>query len=266
MTFADDTTRPRGHSDEELLRRVHDRAAHLRFRRRGGALAVAAVMVAVMGLAGLTRIAEDEDRLVRTAGGPFMSGIPAPASTTAETRSPEPTVITTPPGPSSTITSSPPPMAAPSTTTQACHNSHDPACGPFYFDPPPDPDQPMTVEVTASATTVRVGEPMSFHVVRRDPDGVSGERLAQSFGDVMSHRDYTVPDCDRFGKWDPPPKDRSVTEVTEEIPHTYLDAGVFTPTFSYGPPPPACVDSRTGRGENPYASRADGSMQIIVLP
>ena len=259
----DDARRPPGRSDDELLRRVHERAAEIRSRRRGGGLAAAvAVVVAVVGVLGLTGIGDDDDRLVRTASGPPTSG-----SQTTTTIS---SIGATVPGPSTTLAAgSPTPTTAPapSTTVNPCRNSHDPACGPFYFDPPPDPDQPMTVEVIPSVSTVRVGEPMSFHIIRRDADGVSAAVPSTEFGDIGAIVDPTVIPCDRFGPWDPPPKNVTPVVVTDDVSHTYILSGVLTATFGFYPETVTdCKDSLTGRGENPYASSGEGSAQVTVLP
>jgi hypothetical protein len=48
--------------------------------------------------------------------------------------------------------------------------------------------------------------------------------------------------------------------------HAYLVAGTYTATLSYAPPVLPCTDTRTGRGENPYASRAHGSVEVTVVP
>ena len=263
MTLADDPTRPPGRSDDELLRRVHQRAAAIRLRRRGGALAVTAVILAVLGIAGLTQIGQDDDRLVRTASGPPTSGSQALATTT--TSSPE-TTPTAAPGPSTTIAASPTTTTpAPTTTVTPCRNSHDPACGPFYFDPPPDPDQPMTVEVIPSVSTVRVGEPMSFHIIRRDADGVSDGLRSYDVGDDSLIAMYGRGLCDRYGPQDPPPKGLTPTVVTDDFPHTYTRAGTFTVKFTYQEGG-ACQDSRTGGWDRPYASSGEGSVVMTVLP
>ncbi|MDQ3978585.1 MAG: hypothetical protein M3314_03410 [Actinomycetota bacterium] len=281
MTPDDDSTRPPGRSDQELFRLVQRRAAELRFRRRATAFAGAALILAVLGAAGMTGIGRDDGRVVRTAAGPATSssptpGLPGPSETASGSTSTTVPAVVVPPvdttsRPTATSTSVPSsattassPSATP--TTVPCRNSHDPACGPFYFEPSPDPDQSMTVEVTVSPSTVKVGQEVVFHVVRRDADGVFGGRLATNFGDVQSHGDFGTEPCDRFGPWDPPPKNPSVATVTEEIRHSYYAAGTFTATFSYGPEPPRCTDSRTGRGENAYASSAQGSVQVTVVP
>ncbi len=268
MTPDDDSRRPPGRSDDELLRRVHQRAAKLRSRRRGSALAVTSVMLAVMGVTGLTQLRQDNDRLVRTASGPPTSGSQVLATTTTSS-SPEPTP-TTAAGPSPTIDTGAPVTTAPapSTTVNPCRNSRDPACGPFSFEPPPDPDQPMTVEVIPSTATVKVGEPMSFHTIRRDPDGVSAGGMSYDLGDKTLMGEPAYAPCYHFGPWDPPPKGLTPTVLTEDIPHTYTLAGTFTVTFVYFPGTlGGCVDQATGRrAEDPYGSQGQGSVQVIVLP
>src|SRR5205823_4234891 len=60
----------------------------------------------------------------------------------------------------------------PTTTTDVpvCRNSYDPRCGPFYWDPQPPPNQPLTLEASVSSTSVHAGEPVTVTVHATDPD------------------------------------------------------------------------------------------------
>ena len=204
------------------------------------------VILAVLGVAGLTRSADD-DRV----SAPRPPPRPAPAQSDHHQLVADDRHHTARSDAHHTATQRP-------SLTRPCRNSHDPACGPFYFDPPPDPDQPMTVEVIPSASTVRVGEPMSFHVVRRDADGVLDGFRSYDLGDFTNEVEMPAKGlCDRFGAWDPPTKGLTPTVVTFDMPHTYAQPGTFTVKFSYGQTW-ACTDSRTGEGTGPMPAGARG--------
>lgn len=201
--------------------------------------------------------------LVEPATPPAGTGEIAAAGATPALTEPEPTdpgPVTTGPTTPGPVTTSPPPPAGPE-----CRNSHDPACGPFFFDPQPGPDRPMTVEVTAVPATPRVGEPMTFHLVLRDPDGVSYGSTLFDYGD-MGIGDSERSQCDKFGPWDPPAPGPDRAVEVQDITHTYRLAGTYEATFSFTAGPNDCVDSHTGRGDDPYSSSAAGSVTITVQP
>src|SRR5205807_6573610 len=56
------------------------------------------------------------------------------------------------------------------TTAPVCHNSYDAACGPFYWDPKPAPDQPRQVTLSSQSQTVQAGHPVTIHAVVYGPD------------------------------------------------------------------------------------------------
>lgn len=280
MAPDEELTRPPGRSDQELRALVRRRVGELRFRRRAGSLGAAAtalvlVAAAILGT-GLANGGPDRRQVLRTAQAPTTSSTPLPATaagpgevttSTSPSGPPAPTTTAVAASPSTTPQPAPPPTAGtPPPAPPLCRNSHDPVCGPFVFDPSPDPDRPMTVEVTVSPPTVRLGQEVVFHIVRRDADGVSNGLISFDFGDGGTHGDPILKACDRFGPWDPPPKNQTPAVVTEDVRHTYIFADTFSPTFAYGPPPPSCTDSRTGRGDEPYASAGQGSVQVTVVP
>ena len=155
------------------------------------------------------------------------------------------------------------PAATTVTTASPCRNSTDPACGPFRFDPQPGPDRPMTVEVGAEPPSPAPGQPMVFHVVLRDPDGVSHGASQYGFGD-SGIGDASSADCKRFGPWDPPAPDPAHAIEDLDVGHTYLQPGTYTATFSFEAGPFECVDSVSGRGDRPYASGATASVTVVV--
>ena len=166
-------------------------------------------------------------------------------STTAEVtaQSANPNVI---PGPAALSTTDPP----------ECRNSTDSACGPFRWDPEPDPNAPLTVKVTA---TPRAGEPRTFDftVVFTDPDAPirDGCRSAD-FGDggTAAASGCAVAACvATYGPWTPPAKEPGSAETTTS--HTFPAAGTYTVRFSA---------SSGGLCGHPYASTGSGSTEVVV--
>jgi hypothetical protein len=206
----------------------------------------------------------------------------APPTTVASRRAPAArTVGTSAPAPASTPTVAPattsaaPPAVtnvthattAPTTTTTTtvagCRNSAEPACGPFRFDPQPGPDSPMIVQVDVEPAAPVAGQEVVFRLTLTDPDGVSYNGTVFGFGDGgIAGASY--PPCERFGPWDPPPRQpASATEVVL-VRHTYHQPGTYAVSFAFEAGPFACVDIATGRGDRPYASSATGTATVVV--
>jgi hypothetical protein len=150
-----------------------------------------------------------------------------------------------------------------SPTTLGCVMSHDPACGPMWFDPPPAPDQPVHIVVTASPAHPTAGQTVTFHVVMDDPDGPIGCIQSVSDGQTSSVSDcgLSLP-CDRFGAWSPPMP--APGHAQQDISATYRRPGQYTFTIAVVPNSSSCTDSRTHRGEQPYVSAGSGSLTITV--
>lgn len=150
-----------------------------------------------------------------------------------------------------------------STTVAGCRNSADPACGPFRFDPQPGSDSPMTVEVAVEFGAPAAGQEVVFRLTLTDPDGVSYNGTVFGFGDGgLAGSSY--PPCEKFGPWDPPPRDAAAATEVLVVRHTYLQPGTYPVSFAFDAGPFSCVDSTTGRGDRPYASSATGTATVVV--
>lgn len=187
---------------------------------------------------------------------------PAPPTTTSATVTTLPAVTSTvAPAVATTVT---PVTSAPTTssTVSSCRNSTDPACGPFRFDPQPGPDSPMTVQVAVEPAEPVAGQEVVFRLTLTDPDGVSYNATTFGFGDG-GIGGASFPPCERFGAWDPPPRDGATTEVVE-VAHTYANPGTYAVSFLFEAGPFSCIDSVSGRGDRPYASSATGTATVVV--
>lgn len=239
-------------TEEELLVRARARARAIGERRHRQV--GAGVLAALLLLAGVTAVAARNrpgvDARIETVSGGPETLLPStttstnPAPDTSLAAAPEAPETVPPPATSPPRTSIPPlPVRPPTTesasvstttTTLLCRNSRDPACGPFVWDPPPGPNQPLTVTIAVSPEAPRAGETVTFRVVLDDPDGDS---LRASHDDV----DYgdggpTVGvgghvDCaPGFGPWD-----SAARPVHEELvfTHVYAQPGTYTATFPF---------------------------------
>jgi hypothetical protein len=164
---------------------------------------------------------------------------------------------------SSTTTST---TAATSTTsTTVCRNSTNPACGPFRWDPPPEPDQPIVVTVATSAEQAVAGQPFTFTVKATDLDAQPVFCEVYDLGDGTKKGAIGTPceaggpevepcQTNRFGPWTPPTRKGGVFEYT--LTHTYTTAGTYTVKFfSY---------SEDGGTCHPYGSTKTTQMQLTV--
>jgi hypothetical protein len=160
-------------------------------------------------------------------------------------------------------TTTAPRSSAATPTTISCVMSHDRACGPFHFDPPPAPDQPLRFSVTVSPPHPTAGQTVTIHVVMDDADGPIGCVSSWSDGVMGTTNDCGTPTaCDRFGAWPPPPP--SAGHRAQDFTETYRTAGHYTFQIHVQPNPTPCVDARTGRGESPYQSAGSASTTITV--
>jgi hypothetical protein len=188
---------------------------------------------------------------VQTRATPAPTSIP---TTTALPPTTAATVVTT-----TTIVK----LASRATTTLGCVMSHDPACGPMWFNPPPAPDQAVRITVTASPVHPTAGQTVTFHVVMDDPDGPIGCVQSVSDGQTSSVSDCgTSLPCDRFGAWPPPAP--APGHAQQDVTATYRRPGQYTFTIAVVPYSSGCSDARTHRGEQPYVSAGSGSLTITV--
>jgi hypothetical protein len=245
----DDDVPDEGRPAEEVLGQVLQRGRQLRRRHRlavraTGAIAVVTCMLGVV--AAVSVAGPGPARVVRAAGTPTTS--PSVPETTTE--APTSAVSQT------TTTSAVVPAHKPTTTssTLVCHNSSDPRCGPFRWDPDPGPNQPLTVQVTFSPEHPHAGEPVTFHVIASDPDAkIIGHGL--EFSDAPRPMLAPAATCEfnRFGPWTPPPAapDRETFEET----HTYASPGTYSVTayaWSANPLPGDTCHDPYGSGGEPW--------------
>ena len=210
-------------------------------------------------------------------GSPAVKPVAVKADAQTRLTAPAATAPTTTPTTVAVTTTSPPPAnhettttaaarlahQAATTTTLGCVMSHDPRCGPMWFNPAPSPDQPVHLTVTASPAHPTDGQAVTFHVVMDDPDGPIGCVQSVSDGQTSSVSDCGLsPPCDRFGAWAPPPPAAGHTQ--QDITATYRRPGQYTFTITVVPNSSSCTDARTHRGEQPYVSAGSGSLSITV--
>jgi hypothetical protein len=239
-------------TEKELLERARARARAIgdrRHRQVGAGLLAALLLVA-----GVTALAAGDGagvdaRLETVSGDPDTSAStttstsPAPDTSLASPAE-APARLVPPPPTSPPRTSIPPvPVRPPTTesasvstttTTLLCRNSRDPACGPFVWDPPPGPNQPLTVTIAVSPEAPRAGETVTFRVVLDDPDGDSlrAQHDDVDYGDggptvgVGGH----VNCAPGSGPWD-----SAARPVHEELvfTHVYAQPGTYTATFPF---------------------------------
>jgi hypothetical protein len=237
--------------------------------RRRRSIAVVGVLAAITGLSGVsaaTSAGGDRPSFSRTA-----VASPASASPTTTTTVDEPVAAEAP----STSTSSTS-LPRPTTTTpsRSCRNSTDPKCGPFYWDPDPGPNQPLTVTVRYTPEHPRVGEPVTFYITAHDPDASFFWGVGWDFGETKdfaaldgmsvddSQPDYCAPA--KYGPWTPPPKlvgDETLGNPPERgMVHTYESPGTYTARASFR------SDSTSCGLHEPYGSYGAGEATVVVDP
>jgi len=273
--------------------RVMARAQELTGRRRllaGLGIAVAVVLIALVvgnmrgggpdkdvhaaaGASTTDSAQEANDTVPPSAGetptttGASVLGTQFSPSTTVPSSTTLPPVITgaapKPAGPSSAGASSPGPTQPTQGTPapRVCHNSYDPACGQFRWDPEPGPNEALTGEVTYSPATPRAGEAVTFHLVGHDPDAAPVASCNSNFGDgpmVVCDPGHAFPGyCKtQYGPWTPPAKKPGDVDTTFD--HTYGQPGTYD----------VSIDVRSAMNDcnNPYASATTFTVKVVVAP
>ena len=170
-----------------------------------------------------------------------------PTTTVAHTATPAPAKSA---GPS--------PTAASATPTSVCHDSYDPSCGQFSWNPDPGANQPITGTVTASQ--VAPGAKVTFTVNADDPDAGPLQECNIDFGDNQGFHCDPRPEVDpsycppQYGPWTPPAKQNGPLHSTWD--HTYATPGTYHVVFE--------VRSAMQECNNPYASKADLTVDVVV--
>jgi len=181
-----------------------------------------------------------------TTGIGVVAGVPMlPAPTTTAVAPPAPTT-TVPPATTTTAPAAPAPAPA-----NACHNSYDPACGPFRWDPDPGPNAALSV--TASAQQVNPGDPVNFHIMADDPDAKIDRCYAFDFGDGQKGTTCQPPATCKtpYGPWTPPAKAPDHWDVY--VPHQYGSPGSYSASFIVQSHSFCSPDPYGGSGQAPAA-------------
>lgn len=170
--------------------------------------------------------------------------------------------------PSTTSTTAAPPTttavkvrsAAPTTTPTTvlvCHNSFNPACGPFRWSSPPGPAGTPTVSIQYSPTNPVAGGTVTFTVSYSDPDTSVAPCGSVQTGTPLNQGcavDYAA--CPtRYGPWDPPARHPGSNTLTYPVKYESSGSYTFSVDYAVGTP---CYD--------PYQGHATGSTTVTVGP
>jgi hypothetical protein len=143
-------------------------------------------------------------------------------------------------------------------TNSSCRNSYDKECGEFRWDPSPQPNDPMDIEIVVSPEAPSVGEAVTFVIhVRDDASGRRPIWIRKTYGDgitAVTHLSGTTVCRERYGPWTPPQKGQY--DITERFEHKYRTAGRYTAEFEYSTSAGSCYD--------PYASVGRKSVTVEV--
>jgi hypothetical protein len=184
-----------------------------------------------------------------------MAPLPAATTTTvAGTVTPLQASTTLPPA--TTTTAALPPAPPPT-----CHNSYDPACGPFRWDPDPGPNAPLTVTITPPSQQVKANQPVNFHVMGHDPDAkIQRDCVFFDFGDGQTGGGCPPPPtCQTpYGPWTPPAKVDDTYEF--QVTHTYTTARSEPYQVS------VVLQSHSFCNPDPYGGSGQAPAQVTVGP
>jgi hypothetical protein len=147
------------------------------------------------------------------------------------------------------------PTPAPTTTVPplVCHNSTNPACGPFRWEPAPGPNQPLSASFTSAPAQAVVGEEVTFVVDWSDPDDVFGGEAFSSDGSALGRPCVAYP-SNRYGPWTPPAAQAG--GGTRIYRQTFTAPGTYTVNVDL---------YSNGECDHPYASEAHISATITVV-
>jgi hypothetical protein len=161
---------------------------------------------------------------------------------------------------------------SPTTTVAPCRNSHDATCGPFRWEPPPGPNEPLTASAPCGAPQVCVdedtvqgtaGQSLNFHLVASDPDAkIDKTCIVIDWGDgtgATTGECPPPPNCPTpYGPWAPPA--RVADSDDRPVFHTYESPGDYTAMFRY--------QSLPSCDPNPYGGTANaaGHAHVIAAP
>lgn len=155
----------------------------------------------------------------------------------------------------------PPPPSGGGKTGLVCLNSINPACGPFSWQTPPGPNQPVTVSAVASPTNVSPGQPVTFSVTVSDPDhNVTPNCGSVDFGDGTSqplncNRPSNSACASAFGPWVTPPAAPGSGQFT--FTHAYAAPRTYTAAFTFRTDEDRCPD--------PYGSGPATDTAVVTV-
>ncbi len=143
---------------------------------------------------------------------------------------------------------------------------HYQGCGPLTFDPRPDSNSEMAIDVEVSPSMPRVGQVVSFHIDARDIDArISSQCSVASYGENIGGPACLTSVDEReaiYGIWKPPPAappDRHEFEFR----FAYRESGAYTATF----------DIYSGSGykpicgfPNPFSDIMRVTVALVVVP
>lgn len=249
---------------DDLFRRI---VTDGRRRRRRLLAGTTASIVAVLLLAATPWVlsSDGDSRDVISAGPETTTTAPDPTTSTTEMAGDTSTT-------SVTATSVPSPSST-TTTALVCRNSVEPACGPFAWDPPPGPNQPIELTVSYEPERPRVGETVTFTVRAQDPDAEICS-VGVRFSNGTSGGEYcSVPaiGCspEPHGPWDTPPRKPSAVE--RQFTYEFSRSGpadITVTVISEGVPVPGDIDDLCPRiyDHDPYGGWTDETVTIDVQP
>jgi hypothetical protein len=139
-----------------------------------------------------------------------------------------------------------------------CVMSHDPACGPLTWSPPPAPNDPATARFTSAPSRITTGDSATFAVHVEDPD--AGPVVVVTREDYVGDDSSVIvcdPRLDQFGTWPPPPEQRHSSDHT--FSHRYTKAGTYHVRFDFDV---GCADA--DGNQNPYRSVATARVDLVV--
>lgn len=172
--------------------------------------------------------------------------VPSTTSTTSTTVAPTTTTVVT-------VRSAAP--ATTPTTVLVCHNSFNPACGPFHWSSPPAPAGTPTVSIHYSPQDPVAGDTVNFTVTYSDPDTSVAPCGSVQTGTPLSQGcavDYAA--CPtRYGPWDPPARHPGSNTLTYTVKYDKAQDYTFSVDYGVGTP---CYD--------PYQGHATGSITVPV--
>ena len=153
-----------------------------------------------------------------------------------------------------------------SASSEALGWVHDEACGPLRFEPSPEPNREMRLDIEVTPSMPRAGQVVTFRINAVDKDAqISRNCPAVSYGANVGGPQcgISLDHCPVFyGTWNrltPAPSDRHEFEFR----NTYRDPGAYTATFE--------IYSGSGYKPfcgfpNPYSDIVLATVELVVIP